>query len=252
MGGEEWFPTSLGGRGDVRKAFFLVEEPPSPELRRYFMVQLGYHFHSLVYMVALSPIRNDFIEMLLHHVATILLIGCSYMGNYTPYGALIAITHDIGDITGCTLRAIECFACVCVCVLDHDLSLLLLADGIKTVVDTGSTLLTVAMYVVLLVSWGYTRLFVFPTELIYNAVAVLPNLPTAAPLLMLHPVNLMLTMLLVLHVYWYGLFLIMGYNLITKGEKEDIQQKCGAADDAKARQQQQQAALASSSKAKNE
>ncbi|TYZ67243.1 hypothetical protein PybrP1_010735 [[Pythium] brassicae (nom. inval.)] len=218
MGHEVWFPTSLGGRGDATNAFLVVEEPPSPALRRYFLVQLGYHFHSLVYMVALSPIRNDFIEMLLHHVATIFLIGCSYMGNYTPSGALIAITHDIGDVTG---------------------------YAIKTVVDTGSTLLTVVMYVVLLVSWGYTRLYVFPFELLYNAVVVLPNLSVSAPVLMLHPVNVMLGMLLVLHVYWYGLFLVMGYNLVTKGEKEDIQQKCGADKEA-------EKAAASGGKAKNE
>lgn len=106
MGNEKWFPKSLGGHGDVKNAFFLVDDPPSVELRRYFLIQLGYHFHSLVYMVALSPIRNDFIEMLLHHVVTIILIGCSFMGNYTPSGALIAITHDIGDVTGCTWLAV--------------------------------------------------------------------------------------------------------------------------------------------------
>lgn len=105
------------------------------------------------------------------------------------------------------------------------------------------------MYLVLLVSWGYTRLYVFPAELIYNAVAVLPNLQTDAPLLMLHSVNVMLTMLLVLHVYWYGLFLVMGYNLVTKGEKEDIQQKCDA-DTAK--EKEKETARKAGSKAKNE
>lgn len=102
MGHESWFPKSLGGTGDMKKAYYLFNEPPSAGLKQYFMVQLGYHFHSLVYMVVLSPIRNDFIEMLLHHVVTIILIGCAFMGNYTPSGALVAITHDIGDITGCT------------------------------------------------------------------------------------------------------------------------------------------------------
>lgn len=122
-------------------------------------------------------------------------------------------------------------------------------DGIKSVVDTGSTALTLVMYAALLVSWAYTRLFVFPTELIYNAVFVLPKLTTPEiPLLMLHPVNLMLTMLLVLHVYWYGLFLVMGYNLVTKGVKEDIQQKCGG-DEA---EKTQKALDAAASKAKHE
>uniref|UniRef100_K3X972 TLC domain-containing protein n=1 Tax=Globisporangium ultimum (strain ATCC 200006 / CBS 805.95 / DAOM BR144) TaxID=431595 RepID=K3X972_GLOUD len=197
MGHEEWFPKSLGGSGDMTKAYYLFNEAPSAGLKTYFLVQLGYHFHSLVYMVALSPIRNDFIEMLVHHVTTIILIGCAFIANYTPSGATVAFVHDIGDVTG---------------------------YAIKTIVDTGSTPLTIVMYVVLLVSWAYTRLYVFPTELIYNAVFVLPKLTPDIPLLMLHPVNFMLTMLLGLHIYWYGLFLVMGYNLITKGVKEDIQQ----------------------------
>lgn len=103
MGHEEWFPKSLGGNGDMKKAYYLFNEPPSAGLKTYFLVQLGYHFHSLVYMVALSPIRNDFIEMLLHHVTTIILIGCAFIANYTPSGAMVAFTHDIGDVTGCTL-----------------------------------------------------------------------------------------------------------------------------------------------------
>lgn len=131
--------------------------------------------------------------------------------------------------------------------------MLCLADAIKTVVDTGSTFLTLVMYAALLVSWAYTRLYVFPTELIYNAVFVLPTLTKPdIPLIMLHPVNLMLTMLLVLHVYWYFLFLVMGYNLITKGVKEDIQQKCDDGEEAKEKVRQQQEAIALEGKAKHE
>lgn len=125
------------------------------------------------------------------------------------YVAVCVLSADIGP----PWTNVHIFVAVCI------------ADAIKTIVDTGSTPLTIVMYILLLVSWAYTRLYVFPTELIYNAVFVLPTLTPDIPLLMLHPVNLMLTMLLVLHIYWYGLFLVMGYNLLTKGVKEDIQQQ---------------------------
>lgn len=119
--------------------------------------------------------------------------------------------------------------------------------------DTGSTFLTLVMYAALLVSWAYTRLYVFPTELIYNAVFVLPKLTPDIPLIMLHPVNLMLTMLLVLHIYWYFLFLVMGYNLIAKGVKEDIQQKCnGGSEKAAEKARQQQEVIALEGKTKHE
>uniref|UniRef100_H3HE32 TLC domain-containing protein n=1 Tax=Phytophthora ramorum TaxID=164328 RepID=H3HE32_PHYRM len=125
--------------------------------------------------------------------------------------------------------------------------------AIKSVVDTGNTPLIVAMYVVLLVSWGYTRLYVYPFHLIYNAIFVIPEANPHVVGIFLHPGNALLCMLVVLHVYWYGLFLVMGYTLIRKGLAEDIQDKCSDVE----RVEKETAALetsttSSSSKPKNE
>ncbi|KAE9004213.1 hypothetical protein PR003_g17755 [Phytophthora rubi] len=201
---EPWFPPSLGGKGEVVKTFEVLSDAPSSALKYYFMVQLGYHLHSLLFMVFFSPIRNDFIEMLLHHVATIILIGGSYLANYTAFGALVVFTHDIGDVTG---------------------------YGIKAIVDTGNTPLVVFMYVVLLVSWAYTRLFVFPCHLIYSSMIELPQKHPDIVGAFVHPMNAMLCMLVVLHVYWYFLFLVMGYALVNKGVAEDIQHKVEGPED---------------------
>ncbi|GMF41256.1 unnamed protein product [Phytophthora fragariaefolia] len=195
---DPWFPPSLGGKGEVIKSFDVLSDAPSSELKYYFMVQLGYHLHSLLYMVFFSPIRNDFIEMLLHHVATIILIGGSYLANYTAFGALVVFTHDIGDVTG---------------------------YGIKSIVDSGKTPLIVFMYVLLLVSWAYTRLFVFPCHLIFSSLIELPQKHPDIVGAFVYPMNAMLCMLMVLHVYWYSLFLVMGYALVNKGVAEDIQHK---------------------------
>ncbi|CEG49741.1 longevity-assurance family protein [Plasmopara halstedii] len=199
MRDEKWFPPVLGGKGAIREALLNLHEAPGISLKYYYFVQLGYHFHSLLYMLFFSPIRNDFIEMLLHHLVTIILIGGSYLANYCAMGALTAFTHDIGDVTG---------------------------YAIKSVVDTGNTPLIVAMYFVLLVSWAYTRLYVYPVHLIYNAIYVIPEVSPHVTGIFLHPGNALLCMLLVLHVYWYGLFLVMGYTLVRKGLVEDIQDKC--------------------------
>lgn len=195
---EKWLPRTLGGSGDVLESYKTLDTPPSQALKNYYFVQLGYHTHSLLYMVFLMPIRNDFLEMFLHHVATIFLIGSSYLANYTAKGALVAFLHDLGDISG---------------------------YAIKSVVDTGITPLVVVMYVMLLVMWAYTRLYVLPVELIYNAIASVPKVNPGVSMLFLQPVNAMLCMLQILHVYWYALFLVMGYTLLKTGKQEDIQQK---------------------------
>ncbi|KAG2782405.1 hypothetical protein PC129_g16638 [Phytophthora cactorum] len=195
---EPWFPPSLGGKGEVMETFNVLSDAPSSALTYYFMVQLGYHLHSLLFMVFFSPIRNDFIEMLLHHVATILLIGGSHLANYTEFGALVVFTHDLGDVTG---------------------------YGIKSIVDTGNTPLVVFMYLVLLASWAYTRLFVFPCHLINSTFTALSQEHLNVNTTFAHPMVAMLCMLMVLHVYWYFLFLVMGYALVNKGVAEDIQHK---------------------------
>jgi hypothetical protein len=104
-------------------------------------------------------------------------------------------------------------------------------DAIKSIVDTGNTPLIVFMYIVLLASWGYTRLYVYPFHLIYNAIFVIPEANPHVVGIFLHPGNALLCMLVVLHVYWYGLFLVMGYTLVRKGMAEDIQDKCSDVDE---------------------
>ena len=112
MRNEQWFPALLGGEGEIMKSFETLSRPPSSALKYYFLVQLGYHLHSLLFMVFFSPTRNDFVEMLLHHLATILLIAGSFLANYTTFGALVVFTHDIGDVTGCKSAVTEgCRTC---------------------------------------------------------------------------------------------------------------------------------------------
>lgn len=192
-----WLPPALGGKGAIVNCFYTLDTPPSFMIKVYTLLQLGYHFHSLVYMLLLTPIRNDFLEMMVHHVATIFLIGCSYLSNYTAPGALVAFVHDIGDVTG---------------------------YAIKAVVDMGITPLTVVMYIILLISWAYSRLFVFP-DMIYHGVVILPDVNPSVSMVFLHPMNTMLSMLLLLHVYWYMLFIVMGYTLLKTGKQEDIQNR---------------------------
>ncbi|RLN70961.1 hypothetical protein BBJ28_00020115, partial [Nothophytophthora sp. Chile5] len=57
MRDEKWFPAVLGGKGEIREAYLTLHDAPSFALKYYFLVQLGYHFHSLLFMVFFSPIR---------------------------------------------------------------------------------------------------------------------------------------------------------------------------------------------------
>ncbi|DAZ93284.1 TPA: LOW QUALITY PROTEIN: hypothetical protein N0F65_001123 [Lagenidium giganteum] len=204
MKDEIWFPKELGGSGDASNCYRVLEIPPSAALKNYVLLQLGYHLHSLIYMVLFSPIRNDFMEMLLHHVATVALFCAAYLANYTSNSALVVFVHDIGDVSG---------------------------YAIKAFVDTRHTMVVVALYFVLLASWAYTRLYIFPFHLVYNTLLVAPQIHANLSMFFHNAMNIMLCMLQCLHVYWYALFLKMGYALANKGVHEDIQQQCGTEED---------------------
>ena len=75
-------PVALGGKGDFRLVFKDDPYPaPIPYMKEYYQMSIGYHFGELMIHIA-GTHQNDFIEMGLHHVVTIFLIGGSYLANY--------------------------------------------------------------------------------------------------------------------------------------------------------------------------
>ena len=41
---------------------------------------------------------SDFVEMFIHHITTILLMGLSWTCNLTRVGTLVLVIHDVADI----------------------------------------------------------------------------------------------------------------------------------------------------------
>ncbi|XP_055013181.1 ceramide synthase 2a isoform X1 [Boleophthalmus pectinirostris] len=62
----------------------------------YYMIELGFYI-SLLFSVASDVKRKDFKEQIVHHVATISLIGFSWLVNYIRAGTLIMLVHDAAD-----------------------------------------------------------------------------------------------------------------------------------------------------------
>ena len=95
---------------------------------------MGYHVHQLI-MHAVHPARNDFVEMFLHHVVTLMLYGFSYMTNMTTAGAIIMFLHDWADL----------FTSMARCFSETTIKPMMAFSGVGMVL-----------------SWAYTRLYIFP------------------------------------------------------------------------------------------
>jgi len=192
---EEYLPRSLFGSGDIHKIYkgfpFVYK---CQYFDMYYTVQFGFHLESL-FSHTLSKPRSDYMEMMLHHIVTLLLIFLSYMSNYSTAGAIILFLHDWSDILVSIVKAI--------------------AD-----IKVPSWLLG-GVFILLMVSWAYTRLYVLPFEVIkvccfssFHA----PNMTLNSMILM----TCMLLILLVLHFYWFVIFCQVLYHFIVKKKKQDM------------------------------
>ena len=56
---------------------------------------------------------SDFVEMFIHHITTILLMGLSWTCNLTRVGTLVLVIHDVADIL------LEVSDLICNCVLEN-------------------------------------------------------------------------------------------------------------------------------------
>lgn len=132
---EPYLPSMLLGHGDLTKmngSYPYVKYPLG--FKWYYLGSLGYHVHQTIQHLQ-HPARNDFVEMILHHVVTIMLYSFSYLINLSECGATIAFLHDTADIFASFVR----------CFTETRFVPILL-------VNVGGMVLT----------WGYTRLFVLP------------------------------------------------------------------------------------------
>lgn len=154
------------------------------------MVQLGYHFYSLLNHLSQPP-KHDFIEMLLHHVITVILTSMAYYMNYVNITHLILFVHDTGDA--------------------------FLALG-RAMADTIYRKFSVVAYIILLITWPYYRLYLYPTEMLWVSCYSNPKFDVIYGMEIL---GLMAHILLALHVYWYYIFLTYFKSILLRGNTED-------------------------------
>ncbi|TMW63829.1 hypothetical protein Poli38472_002770 [Pythium oligandrum] len=195
---EEWFPPSLGGSGHIVKAFQVINVPPSNELKTYLQLQLAYQVHSLLYVLLMKPLDNDNMDFMSHDLTAILLMVSSYLVNYTAISAIIGFLNDACDI-------------------------FMYIFFVST--DSEWKPMIAASYMTFLFAWGYTRLYVYPSEIL-PSVFIEPtrNDPNVSSLY-LRPVELMLSFLLVLQTWWFVLFSEKGRRKLFKPSHEGGQEK---------------------------
>jgi hypothetical protein len=156
-----------------------------PATTYYCLLNLSYHTESAIHMV-IHP-GNDFFEMFCHHTMTFLIISIAYITNYNNIAIPFMLVIDNADIFVGMVRA-----------------------GIDVLPEK----LSFSIYIVLMFSWAYTRLYVFTFEIL--GVACLHTFKYASGRLTPHYfMTCMLSVLAILNFYWFFLLGRMGYRFAT-------------------------------------
>lgn len=169
----------------------------------YVALSLGYVLHNIVFVLCFAPIRTDYWEMLAHHLCTVNLLLFAYLDGRLRVVTAVLFLHDVPDVLGyLTKISVE-------------------------VAGMGATL---ASYSGLMVAWAYFRLWQLPREVLVPCLAQFrlePNWKSVEPLYYYSFVLLyaLICVLFLLNVYWYALFIRMGYAAATGKGAKDIQEQ---------------------------
>ena len=184
---KDYMPFSLGGKGDFNQSFVgFPYQQHSPYLKEYFEITTGFHLAGLI-MHFYKVRKNDFIEMALHHVIAIFLCIGAYLLNLWETAILICFVHDIAEV---------------------------ICNFVKMVAETHYHNVSAIMFLYLMMTWFYTRVYVFSQFIfkIWSHVGS-PTLDFKSPLVWPY-MCFLLTCLLILQCYWFLLFCKLAIRFI--------------------------------------
>jgi len=157
----------------------------------YYMVETGFYW-SLLFTQFVDVKRKDFWEMFLHHITTLALLVLSWTNHMHRMGALVLLFHDF---------------------VDHwvELAKLAIYAKIKIVGDV--------CFVIFSVTWAYSRLGIFPSWVIYSTTVEAANFVEMFPVYYIF--NCLFSILLILHVVWFGFIIRMIFKVLADGPVAD-------------------------------
>lgn len=173
-------------------------QPLSPEQHSYYLVELAFYW-SLMFSQFIDIKRKDFVIMLVHHLATILLITFSYGNNMIRAGSMVMCVHDASDIF---LEAAK---------MANYAKYQRLCDG---------------LFVFFSISFFICRLVIFPFWIIHSV--LVESWEIAGPYRAWWLLNGLLLVLQCLHIIWF--YLIMGIAIkaifrgkVAKDDRSDVE-----------------------------
>jgi len=95
--GEPWFEFPVDPFNSGLYLYAHARHVPTDLMTWYYWYQLGFYIAELV-AIFLEPKRKDFMEYVIHHNTTVLLVAGSLVSGQMRVGCMVFFLHDISDI----------------------------------------------------------------------------------------------------------------------------------------------------------
>lgn len=168
----------------------------SVALRGQYLLASASYLHQLLAQLVdnMSATRSDWLEMCIHHVATLALLIFSFVTGWHRFGVIILILHDFSDI----------FLEVAKCVHYH------------ASVSNFAAKTCDALFAVFAVVFFVTRLVVYPRYVVMTVFGD-ASAYLGRDFLAFFVFSILLLVLQALHVFWFYLIARMAFMLFTEG-----------------------------------
>jgi len=177
---------------DTRKGWYEADLPIPCLVKGYYLTQLSFYLHALVAHVTIEIRRRDFLEMLIHHLVTIALVGASYGLGFVRIGLVVFFLHDMNDV--------------------------FFESGKLLVYSKRCQKLASVSFCGLVILWGSTRLFLFPQRALYGVffecAQIYGDEIVRKWAIQYWFFNVLLWILAVLDVFWFGLMVKMLLRIV--------------------------------------
>uniref|UniRef100_A0A2K5ES73 Ceramide synthase 4 n=1 Tax=Aotus nancymaae TaxID=37293 RepID=A0A2K5ES73_AOTNA len=166
------------------------EQTLKPSVYWWYLFEMGFYL-SLLMRLPFDVKRKDFKEQVMHHFVAVILMTFSYSANLVRIGCLVLLLHDSSDY---------------------------LLEACKMVNYTQYRRVCDALFLIFSLVFFYTRLVLFPTQILYTT--YYESVSNTGPFFGYYFLNVLLTLLQLLHVFWSCLILRMLYSFVKKGQME--------------------------------
>jgi len=180
---EPYFPTCLGGTGDI-KGMQIAKVAISEELTSYYNVQIGYYIHCLCFLY-FKKRTTDTLRIILLSLVTLLLQFAAYVQGYERFGVVLLLLHDIGNAL----------------------------EFLFKVLKEGEIFLpTIMIYIALMPVWMYTRIYLVCTTFLPRIIETMVARNENYILLVLYS-----SLLVLIHFYSFITLGQMGIDVVMFG-----------------------------------